>query len=148
MCFVSFAFTQRGWYKTEEEYYLLLFSIAVCGLRFISFSLEHCWCHLNRGRVVQLCWLFSYTFYHPFFYNGPIITYKEYVEQVREQTKTLDYLVKKRDLWCFLDSTNNRSQPFTTLPYRCRGLLRRVTGTDLLLVTSCSDQDGSHCGGA
>lgn len=83
----SLPVTQRGWYKTEEEYYLLLFSVAVCGLRFISFSLEHCWCPLDRGGVVQLCWLFSYTFYHPFFYNGPIITYKDYVEQVWEQTK-------------------------------------------------------------
>uniref|UniRef100_A0A8C3ATH2 Hedgehog acyltransferase n=1 Tax=Cyclopterus lumpus TaxID=8103 RepID=A0A8C3ATH2_CYCLU len=68
---------QRDWYKTEEEYYLLLFSVAVCGLRFISFSLEHCWAPAERGGVVQLCWLFSYTFYHPFFYNGPIITSSE-----------------------------------------------------------------------
>uniref|UniRef100_A0A3P9N2Z0 Hedgehog acyltransferase n=1 Tax=Poecilia reticulata TaxID=8081 RepID=A0A3P9N2Z0_POERE len=74
---------QRGWYSTEEEYYLLLFSIAVCGLRFISFSLEHCWSPLECGRVAQLFWLFSYTFYHPFFYNGPIITFKAYSEQVR-----------------------------------------------------------------
>ncbi|KAI3363393.1 hypothetical protein L3Q82_012011, partial [Scortum barcoo] len=74
---------QRRWYGTEEEYYLLLFSVAVCGLRFISFSLEHCWCPLDHGGVVQLCWLLSYTFYHPFFYNGPIITYKDYTEQMR-----------------------------------------------------------------
>lgn len=83
----SSCITQRSWYESEEEYYLLLFAVAVCGLRFISFSLEHCWCPLDRGGVVQLCWLFSYTFYHPFFYNGPIITYKDYVEQVSEPTK-------------------------------------------------------------
>ncbi|XP_014907392.1 protein-cysteine N-palmitoyltransferase HHAT isoform X1 [Poecilia latipinna] len=75
---------QRGWYSTEEEYYLLLFSVAVCGLRFISFSLEHCWSPLECGRVAQLFWLFSYTFYHPFFYNGPIITFKAYAEQMRK----------------------------------------------------------------
>ncbi|KAM3862776.1 protein-cysteine N-palmitoyltransferase HHAT [Diretmus argenteus] len=74
---------QRGWYQTEEEYYLLLFSVAVCGLRFISFSLEHCWCPSEPGGVVQLYWLFSYSFYHPLFYNGPIITYKDYVQQMR-----------------------------------------------------------------
>uniref|UniRef100_A0A3B5MDK0 Uncharacterized protein n=1 Tax=Xiphophorus couchianus TaxID=32473 RepID=A0A3B5MDK0_9TELE len=74
---------QRGWYSTEEEYYLLLFSVAVCGLRFISFSLEHCWSPLECSRVAHLFWLFSYTFYHPFFYNGPIITFKAYAEQVR-----------------------------------------------------------------
>ncbi|KAF3708034.1 Protein-cysteine N-palmitoyltransferase HHAT [Channa argus] len=80
----------RGWYKAEEEYYLLLFSIAVCGLRFISFSLEHCWCPLDCGGVVQLCWLFSYTFYHPFFYNGPIITYRDYVEKMQRPAEGSD----------------------------------------------------------
>ena len=84
---IGLYYPQRGWYKTEEEYYLLLFSVAVCGLRFISFSLEHCWSPAACGGSVQLCWLFSYTFYHPFFYNGPIITYKDYVEQVREPTE-------------------------------------------------------------
>lgn len=78
----SLLILQSGWYETEEEYYLLLFSVAVCGLRFISFSLEHCWSPLDHGGIVQLFWLFSYTFYHPFFYNGPIILYKDYVEQV------------------------------------------------------------------
>ncbi|XP_037553735.1 protein-cysteine N-palmitoyltransferase HHAT [Nematolebias whitei] len=74
---------QRGWYSTEEEYYLLLFSVAMCGLRFISFSLEHCWSPLDPSGVVELFWLFSYTFYHPLFYNGPIITFKAYTEQMR-----------------------------------------------------------------
>ncbi|XP_036979917.1 protein-cysteine N-palmitoyltransferase HHAT isoform X2 [Acanthopagrus latus] len=81
---------QRSWYESEEEYYLLLFAVAVCGLRFISFSLEHCWCPLDHGGVVQLCWLFSYTFYHPFFYNGPIVTYKDYVEQMSRSSEASD----------------------------------------------------------
>ncbi|XP_034538572.1 protein-cysteine N-palmitoyltransferase HHAT [Notolabrus celidotus] len=81
---------QRGWYETEEEYYLLLFSVAVCGLRFISFSLEHCWCPVDHGGILQLCWLFSYTFYHPLFYNGPIITYKDYIEQMRRPAEERD----------------------------------------------------------
>ncbi|XP_030604159.1 protein-cysteine N-palmitoyltransferase HHAT isoform X2 [Archocentrus centrarchus] len=91
---------QRGWYETDEEHYLLLFSVAVCGLRFISFSLEHCWSPEDRGGVVQLCWLFSYTFYHPFFYNGPIVTYKNYIEEMRKSAEessrdesALSYLV-------------------------------------------------------
>ncbi|XP_068424852.1 protein-cysteine N-palmitoyltransferase HHAT isoform X2 [Clinocottus analis] len=81
---------QRGWYESEEEYYLLLFSVAVCGLRFISFSLEHCWGPADRAGAVQLCWLFSYTFYHPFFYNGPIITYQDYIEQMRRSSEECD----------------------------------------------------------
>ncbi|XP_059929934.1 protein-cysteine N-palmitoyltransferase HHAT isoform X1 [Gadus macrocephalus] len=74
---------QRAWYDTEEEYYLLLFSVAVCGLRIISFSLEHCWRPLEAVGVVQLFWLLSYSFYHPLFYNGPIITFKDYTQQMR-----------------------------------------------------------------
>ncbi|XP_072293078.1 protein-cysteine N-palmitoyltransferase HHAT isoform X2 [Eucyclogobius newberryi] len=80
---------QRGWYETEEEYYVLLFSVAMCGLRFISYSLEHCWCLNRTGRIVQLCWLFSYTFYHPFFYNGPIITYKDYIQHIKRPAEEL-----------------------------------------------------------
>ncbi|XP_071754684.2 protein-cysteine N-palmitoyltransferase HHAT-like [Centroberyx gerrardi] len=81
---------QRDWYKTEEEYYLLLFSVAVCGLRFISFSLEHCWRPLEPGGAEQLYWLFSYSFYHPLFYNGPIITYKDYIQQMRRPAEESD----------------------------------------------------------
>ncbi|KAM9365691.1 protein-cysteine N-palmitoyltransferase HHAT isoform 2-T2 [Pholidichthys leucotaenia] len=105
---------QRGWYETEEEYFLLLFSVAVCGLRFISFSLEHCWNPLNCGAVVQLCWLFSYTFYHPFFYNGPIVTYKDYTEQMQQpaegsnrEESALSYLVLRSGRlllwWCIAE---------------------------------------------
>ncbi|KAJ4948316.1 hypothetical protein JOQ06_019852 [Pogonophryne albipinna] len=81
---------QRGWYKTEEEYYLLVFSVAVCGLRLISFSLEHCWSPADGGGAVQLGWLFSYTFYHPFFYNGPIISYRDYTEQMQRPAEECD----------------------------------------------------------
>uniref|UniRef100_A0A3P8ULD8 Hedgehog acyltransferase n=1 Tax=Cynoglossus semilaevis TaxID=244447 RepID=A0A3P8ULD8_CYNSE len=104
---------QRSWYDTEGEYYLLLFSVAVCGLRFISFSLELCWSPAGPGsssssssrrRGLQLCWLFSYTFYHPFFYNGPIITYKDYKEQSGRQTSALHYLLLRSGRiilwWC------------------------------------------------
>uniref|UniRef100_A0A3B5AVZ5 Hedgehog acyltransferase n=1 Tax=Stegastes partitus TaxID=144197 RepID=A0A3B5AVZ5_9TELE len=100
---------QRSWYKTEEEYYLLLFSVAVCGLRFISFSLEHCWSPLSHGGgdVVQLSWLFSYTFYHPFFYNGPIITYKDYMEQSDRDESALSYVVLRSGRiilwWCIAE---------------------------------------------
>ncbi|XP_062319464.1 protein-cysteine N-palmitoyltransferase HHAT isoform X1 [Osmerus eperlanus] len=74
---------KRSWYETEEEYYLLLFSVAVCGLRFISFSLEHCWHPLEAGGLVQIYWLTAYSFYHPLFYNGPIVTFKDFVEQMQ-----------------------------------------------------------------
>nr|XP_040033854.1 protein-cysteine N-palmitoyltransferase HHAT [Gasterosteus aculeatus aculeatus]XP_040033855.1 protein-cysteine N-palmitoyltransferase HHAT [Gasterosteus aculeatus aculeatus]XP_040033856.1 protein-cysteine N-palmitoyltransferase HHAT [Gasterosteus aculeatus aculeatus] len=81
---------QRGWYKTEEEYYLLLFSVAVCGLRFISFSLERCWSPGERRGALELCWLLSYTFYHPFFFNGPVVTYPDYIEQMQRSSEECD----------------------------------------------------------
>lgn len=81
---------QRGWYQTEEEYYLLLFSVAVCGLRFVSFGLDHCWRPAGRDGAQSLCWLLSYTFYHPFFYNGPVVTYKDYVEQMQRPAGASD----------------------------------------------------------
>ncbi|XP_061646387.1 protein-cysteine N-palmitoyltransferase HHAT isoform X2 [Phyllopteryx taeniolatus] len=75
---------QRGWYERDEEYYLLLFSVAVGTLRLLSFSLERCGGpEVHTGSFLQLCWLLSYTFYHPFFYNGPVITYNDYVEQMQ-----------------------------------------------------------------
>ncbi|XP_028279280.1 protein-cysteine N-palmitoyltransferase HHAT [Parambassis ranga] len=90
---------QRSWYNTEEEYYLLLFSVAVSGLRFISFSLDHCWSPSDRSRVMQLGWLLSYTFYHPFFYNGPIITYREYTKQMQRSAEGSD---REESTLCYL----------------------------------------------
>ncbi|XP_077468698.1 protein-cysteine N-palmitoyltransferase HHAT isoform X1 [Stigmatopora argus] len=79
---------KRGWYEHEEEYYLLLFSVAVSTLRLISFSLEYCKRPtIHTGGLLQLGWLLSYTFYHPFFYNGPVITYNDYLEQMQRPTE-------------------------------------------------------------
>ncbi|XP_070981208.1 protein-cysteine N-palmitoyltransferase HHAT isoform X1 [Oncorhynchus clarkii lewisi] len=79
---------QRSWYQTEEEYYLLLFSVAVCGLRFISFSLEHCWRPLEAGGLQQqVYWLTAYSFYHPLFFNGPILTFKDFLQQMQVPVK-------------------------------------------------------------
>ncbi|XP_016135374.1 protein-cysteine N-palmitoyltransferase HHAT-like [Sinocyclocheilus grahami] len=88
---------QRGWYTSEDQYYLLLFSTAVCSLRCISFSLELCWhplqaggpnhcTHLEEKRLKTLIFQFykltAYCFYHPLFYNGPIVTYRDFSERI------------------------------------------------------------------
>ncbi|XP_017558036.1 protein-cysteine N-palmitoyltransferase HHAT isoform X1 [Pygocentrus nattereri] len=91
---------QRGWYDSDERYYLLLFSTAVCALRCISFSLELCWNPLlvrapgqqrsslqfrkMRMFIMQLYNLTAYCFYHPLFYNGPIITYRDFSQQMEK----------------------------------------------------------------
>nr|XP_009291368.1 protein-cysteine N-palmitoyltransferase HHAT isoform X1 [Danio rerio] len=88
---------QRGWYTSEDQYYLLLFSTAVCSLHCISFCLEMCWHPLQAGRpkhcsslqncalktlIYQFLKLTAFCFYHPLFYNGPIMTYKDFSEQI------------------------------------------------------------------
>ncbi|XP_048047278.1 protein-cysteine N-palmitoyltransferase HHAT isoform X2 [Megalobrama amblycephala] len=88
---------QRGWCTSEDQYYLLLFSTAVCSLRCISFSLEMCWHPLQAGGpnhcsflqvkglktlIFQFYKLTAYCFYHPLFYNGPIMTYRDFSEQI------------------------------------------------------------------
>uniref|UniRef100_A0A4W4FD11 Hedgehog acyltransferase n=1 Tax=Electrophorus electricus TaxID=8005 RepID=A0A4W4FD11_ELEEL len=79
---------QRAWYDSEERYLLLLFSTAVCALRCISFSLELCWSPLLAGGPSVRCpfVLTSYCFYHPLFYNGPVITYKDFSQQVSQDS--------------------------------------------------------------
>uniref|UniRef100_A0A8C4SXN6 Hedgehog acyltransferase n=1 Tax=Erpetoichthys calabaricus TaxID=27687 RepID=A0A8C4SXN6_ERPCA len=74
---------QRSWYKTENEYYLLLFSLAMCCLRYTSFSLEYCW--QQTGQRSSLQCFFAYLFYYPLFHNGPIITYKEFISQIQKE---------------------------------------------------------------
>ncbi|XP_072546101.1 protein-cysteine N-palmitoyltransferase HHAT [Salminus brasiliensis] len=91
---------QRNWYDSDESYYLLLFSIAVCALRCVSFSLELCWnpmlvggpshrCFSPQFRkiqmfITQLYNLSAYNFYHPLFYNGPILCYKDFSRQMEQ----------------------------------------------------------------
>ncbi|XP_027032448.2 protein-cysteine N-palmitoyltransferase HHAT [Tachysurus fulvidraco] len=84
---------QRGWYDSEENFYLLMFSIAMCLLRCVSFSLELCWRPLQDRRtnhdfsllnfLTQLYDLVSYCFYHPLFYNGPILNYNHFSQQMK-----------------------------------------------------------------
>lgn len=99
---------QRGWYDSDEQYYLLMFSIAMCVLRCVSFSLELCWSPLQDGGtnrcfsflnfrkcLTQLYNLVSYCFYHPLFYNGPIINYNHFSQQVNKYT--LIYTLEQQD---------------------------------------------------
>ncbi|XP_066552552.1 protein-cysteine N-palmitoyltransferase HHAT isoform X2 [Amia ocellicauda] len=75
---------QKSWYETESEYYLLLFCLAVSCLRYTSFSLEFCWQPLHKSHLTSLFWLSAYIFYHPLFFNGPIITFEEFSCQMQK----------------------------------------------------------------
>ncbi|KAM8817443.1 protein-cysteine N-palmitoyltransferase HHAT isoform 1-T1 [Rhynchonycteris naso] len=77
---------KRGWYKTENEYYLLQFTLTVRCLYYTSFCLEFCWQQLpSRRTVYSLPWMMAYVFYYPVFHNGPILSFPEFVAQMQQQ---------------------------------------------------------------
>ncbi|XP_041109025.1 protein-cysteine N-palmitoyltransferase HHAT isoform X4 [Polyodon spathula] len=76
---------KRSWYKTENEYYLLLFSLAMCCLRYTSFSLEYCWQDSGQKSDRSFFCFTAYLFYYPLFHNGPIINYEEFTWQMWRQ---------------------------------------------------------------
>uniref|UniRef100_A0A8D0GC85 Hedgehog acyltransferase n=1 Tax=Sphenodon punctatus TaxID=8508 RepID=A0A8D0GC85_SPHPU len=76
---------QRGWYDTENEYYLLLFTLSVRCLYNTSFSLEYCWYGSTQKCYHSFLWMLAYMFYYPVFHNGPIITFDEFHKQMRKQ---------------------------------------------------------------
>ncbi|TRZ02234.1 hypothetical protein DNTS_017577 [Danionella cerebrum] len=114
---------QRSWYSSEDHYYLLVFSTAVCSLRCISFSLELSWCPLQDGghnspprlngklkdQILQFYKLSTYCFYHPLFYNGPIITYKDFSEEIEKPVCDISVLHLLREIlrlclwWCLAE---------------------------------------------
>uniref|UniRef100_A0A8D2DH52 Hedgehog acyltransferase n=1 Tax=Sciurus vulgaris TaxID=55149 RepID=A0A8D2DH52_SCIVU len=77
---------KRRWYKTENEYYLLQFTLTVRCLYYTSFSLEFCWQQLPAARAsYSFPWVLAYVFYYPVFHNGPILTFPEFVKQMQQQ---------------------------------------------------------------
>ncbi|XP_072121159.1 protein-cysteine N-palmitoyltransferase HHAT isoform X3 [Mobula birostris] len=90
-------FPKKRWYETENEYFLLLFCLALCNLRYTSFCLEYCWDRVSPQRCCRsFCWLLTYVFYYPVFHNGPIICYDDFNKQM-QRTETS---VPKADLVC------------------------------------------------
>ncbi|ELK16138.1 Protein-cysteine N-palmitoyltransferase HHAT [Pteropus alecto] len=76
---------KRGWYKTENEYYLLQFTLTVRCLYYTSFSLEFCWQRLPAGGTFSFPWMLAYVFYYPVFHNGPILGFREFIRQMQQQ---------------------------------------------------------------
>ncbi|XP_073195103.1 protein-cysteine N-palmitoyltransferase HHAT isoform X7 [Lepidochelys kempii] len=74
---------KRGWYDTENEYYLLLFTLTVHCLYYTSFSLEYCWHGSTQKRYYSFFWMLAYMFYYPVFHNGPIMTFNEFTKQMK-----------------------------------------------------------------
>uniref|UniRef100_H0WUF7 Hedgehog acyltransferase n=1 Tax=Otolemur garnettii TaxID=30611 RepID=H0WUF7_OTOGA len=77
---------KRRWYETEDQYYLLQFTLTVRCLYYTSFSLEFCWRQLPAERAsCSFPWLLAYVFYYPAFHNGPILSFPEFVRQMQQQ---------------------------------------------------------------
>ncbi|XP_071662118.1 protein-cysteine N-palmitoyltransferase HHAT isoform X4 [Patagioenas fasciata] len=76
---------KRKWYDTENEYYLLLFTLSVRGLFCTSFSLEYCWHGPAQKSSHSFLWMLAYVFYYPTFHNGPLMNFDEFRKQMRRQ---------------------------------------------------------------
>ncbi|XP_045643789.1 protein-cysteine N-palmitoyltransferase HHAT [Ursus americanus] len=77
---------KRGWYQTENEYYLLQFTLTVRCLYYTSFSLEFCWQQVPAGSgFYSFPWLVAYVFYYPVFHNGPILSFPEFIAKMQQQ---------------------------------------------------------------
>uniref|UniRef100_A0ABM5FKU7 Protein-cysteine N-palmitoyltransferase HHAT isoform X6 n=1 Tax=Pogona vitticeps TaxID=103695 RepID=A0ABM5FKU7_9SAUR len=76
---------KRGWYASENEYFLLLFALTVRCLYYTSFSLEYCWHTSSKMMEPSFLWMLAYVFYYPVFHNGPIITFDEFYKQMKKQ---------------------------------------------------------------
>ncbi|XP_023586046.1 protein-cysteine N-palmitoyltransferase HHAT isoform X2 [Trichechus manatus latirostris] len=77
---------KRRWYQTENEYYLLQFTLTVRCLYYTSFSLESCWQQLPAERAsYSFPWMLAYVFYYPVFHNGPILSFPEFIKQMQQQ---------------------------------------------------------------
>ncbi|KAJ7422975.1 protein-cysteine N-palmitoyltransferase HHAT [Pitangus sulphuratus] len=76
---------KRKWYDTENEYYLLLFTVSVRCLFCTSFSLEYCWHGPTQKSSHSFPWMLAYVFYYPTFHNGPLMNFDEFSKQMRRQ---------------------------------------------------------------
>ncbi|XP_065737524.1 protein-cysteine N-palmitoyltransferase HHAT isoform X2 [Phocoena phocoena] len=77
---------KRGWYQTENEYYLLQFTLTVRCLYYTSSSLELCWKQPPAERTFcSFPWMVAYVFYYPVFHNGPILSFPEFIAQMQRQ---------------------------------------------------------------
>ncbi|XP_009667247.1 protein-cysteine N-palmitoyltransferase HHAT isoform X1 [Struthio camelus] len=76
---------KRKWYDTENEYYLLLFTMSVRCLFYTSFSLEYCWHGPTQKSSHSFLWMLAYVFYYPMFHNGPLMNFDEFSKQMRRQ---------------------------------------------------------------
>lgn len=99
LCFVL----QRKWYDTENEYYLLLFTVSVRCLFCTSFSLEYCWHAPAQKSSHSFPWMLAYVFYYPTFHNGPLMNFDEFSKQVM----VVVVCVPKAVFHIIIKSTNN-----------------------------------------
>ncbi|XP_044142452.1 protein-cysteine N-palmitoyltransferase HHAT [Bufo gargarizans] len=76
---------QRSWYGSENEFYLLQFTLTVRSLFYTSYCLEYSSLQASDDTAFSLPSLMLYVFYYPLFHNGPIITYDEFAKQIYAQ---------------------------------------------------------------
>ncbi|XP_069810914.1 protein-cysteine N-palmitoyltransferase HHAT isoform X2 [Dendropsophus ebraccatus] len=76
---------QRAWYDSENEFYLLQFTLTVRSLFYTSYCLEYSSQQASDNVHFSFPSLVLYTFYYPLLHNGPIITYQDFADQIFAQ---------------------------------------------------------------
>ncbi|XP_004613089.2 protein-cysteine N-palmitoyltransferase HHAT [Sorex araneus] len=76
---------KRGWYGSEDEFYLLQFTLAVRCLHCTGCSLELCWRPPPGPRAHCFPWVLAYVFYYPAFHNGPFLSFPRFLRQMQQQ---------------------------------------------------------------
>ena len=87
--FVLFPCAQRFIFPEDQEQNIVIFIIAMCSLRHISFATEYCFYHSmppNKRPDQKHYWsildFLLYIYYFPLFFSGPLLTYDKFSRQV------------------------------------------------------------------
>ena len=112
-----FLFLQRAVFKEETDFYNVIFGVAMCQLRLLSFAIDYCQNSNEEkgedGKKDVYRWSFYdvmvYTFYLPLFIGGPVLTYDRFRNQVSCERKKHFFLGLGKHYKC-ISKIWNRSQ--------------------------------------
>ncbi|XP_078000729.1 protein-cysteine N-palmitoyltransferase HHAT-like [Glandiceps talaboti] len=82
---------QQLYEERDDQYYLMVFTLAMANLRFLSFALEYCKLPSpgEKTNGIGLVDYLVYAFYLPLFFCGPVLTFDKFYNQINQPTRQL-----------------------------------------------------------
>ncbi|XP_033121048.1 protein-cysteine N-palmitoyltransferase HHAT-like isoform X2 [Anneissia japonica] len=74
---------------SEFDYHMTIFSVALCNLRFLSFCLDYCSHFSDDSTRFGVLDFLLYIFYLPLFFSGPLMSYKDFHNQIEKKSERL-----------------------------------------------------------